>query len=57
MSLCSAQLEDLIAFEFIRVGPNYANASYQLPITSHPHRPVVEAPQSGNYSFYFISSI
>ena len=52
MSLCAAYLEDLIDYEFLRLGPNCANASCQLPITSHLRRPLVAAPQSGNYILF-----
>ena len=57
MILCSANLEDLIAYEFLRLGPNCANASCQLPITSHPRRPVVVAPQTGNYMLIYLYSL
>jgi hypothetical protein len=52
MSLCTAYQEDLIANEFLRVGPNCANVSCQFPITSHSHRQT----QQGNYlhPVYFI---
>ena len=53
MSLCTAYQEDLIANEFLRVGPNCVNVSCQFPITSHSHRQA----QQGNYYLHPVNSI
>ena len=42
MNLCAAYQEDLIANEFLRVGPNCANGTCQFAITNHAHKPAGE---------------